>query len=196
MIVWSMGRVGSHAVRDWLRLNGYPEALVLHNVCWDDGHLLPDIPQFDPTRPPEGLGETRTEWARRLREETGVEVVVPVRDPVRRAVSAWTEFRRRRIPIGACCHEYSADGWWARQVERIQGTPLPTEPGWWPGRHRVLLYRVEDGNLGLYLGREGGVPWKEKTPMETLAREIPGFPEVVERIRRGRTARHFYRPSV
>jgi len=170
-----------------LRVNGYPEAVVLHNACVDDGHLLPDIPVYDPTRAPEGAGEHRTEWARLIREDEGVEIVVPVRDPVRRAVSAWTEFARRARPLESYAHEHSCDGWWARQVERWQETPLPEEPGWWVGRHRVLLYRVEDGNLGAWLGKTGGVPWTERRELDPAATE-----EFRARIQRGRTARHFY----
>jgi hypothetical protein len=189
MIVWSMGRVGSHSVRDWLRLNGWPDAWVTHAACLDDGHLLPDVPRYDPERAPEGLNPDGLERCRSLREDWGTEVVVPVRDPVRRAVSAWTEFGRRARPLESYAHEHSCDGWWARQVERWQGTPLPEEPGWWPGRHRLLLYRVEDGNLGDWLGVKGELPWTERRTLE----ETPEVTEQFrERISRGRTARHFY----
>lgn len=128
VIVWSMGRCGSHVLAALFGADA-----ILHAVCLDNGYTAPSVGtyRYDPTKPPDGVGSVREEWARKIREGSGVEIAVPVRNPVHRAVSAWRYFHGGRGSIGEYGHS-QADRWWVDQLER------------WGGPHSVEIVRMED----------------------------------------------------
>lgn len=83
--------------------------------------------QYDPEKPPEGLSPERLA---RIHEEA----VVPVRNPVDRAVSAWRYFHRASGRIEQYTHALS-DKWWERQY---RGEPIVRveDEAWWEERPR------------------------------------------------------------
>lgn len=149
VIVFSMARVGSHSIRDRLRLTGHPGAFVLHAMCRDNGHLTPPIGRHEylPTDDPENVGGENLVYAQRLRSGEGLKCIVPVRHPFERAVSAWRYFHKSRGRIEDYDHE-AADQWWRRQAEAAQGEEMPRwdlSRGWWEwkARHEFLVVKIE-----------------------------------------------------
>lgn len=146
-VVFSMGRSGSHTLRDAVREAGFGWPPVLHAAYRSDGYMAPrGVDEGD--EGPEGVGEHRAELARRLRDDKGVVAIVPVRNPVDRAVSAWRYFHGSKAEVGEWGHSH-ADRWWERQLDRCMMACMPVFPreqGWmiWEGRHRVVLVRIED----------------------------------------------------
>lgn len=137
VVVLSPGRCGSTSAARWVSL-AYPseEVFHLHSFCKSNRHLLPRHGELYEDRDAEqpDHDERQKALCREVRERkaTGLRVLVLVRDPLSRDVSAWRAFQKGQGNFSDDFDHAAAIRWYDSQVFGFLGVDI----GW--GSHPTL----------------------------------------------------------
>lgn len=136
--VLSMGRCGSNAARRRME-NGFPgtRVLHLHSFCFDRLHFAMAA---DDRRAQFHAGVGMPDWdaeqagyCARVRDGTAMDlrILLMVREPIARQVSAWKAFRNGEGDFAGSFDHGGVAGWFGRQVRWFLGVPILD--GFWHG---------------------------------------------------------------
>lgn len=208
--VLSMGRVGSNAARRWME-NAFGERVLhLHLFCLDELHFCRPLDRVARFHAGVGMPDwdaEQTAFCERVRAkaETDLRILVLVREPLARQVSAWRAFRNGEGDFESSFDHAGVAGWFNRQVgwflgvDVVAGNPSPMR--WFryeAAGLRLAVVRQEDLGRDLrdagewLMERKAGVVEMEVINDSPETKEPVVSGALVDRLHGMRWARRFY----